>query len=402
MELYNPFGKNRPVLLYIKNNRGKGSILYPSAFMVSLAIGIQAFTMIFFMKDVYNASPFVVSLLPSTLALCYLSGCFLLRPIGKKIIPRRSMMIAVGGMAFFIMLIVISENIFLTFLFNCLYGFSMAFFWPPLMGWLSAGREGDVLNKALSRFSLSWSTGAVFSPFIAGVLVEIDLYIALVISAFILISVLFYIIIMSGFLIKVKIDKYISHDRNLGEITIDKSTPLRFACWAGVVSTYSVIGIILNVLPLYMRDTLNIKESSIGIILLNRSLFQLAGFYILGRSRFWQFNKKLIISAQIFMLIIIILLAFAESFLYFFVIMIIFGFIISLNYQNSVFHGVSGSIDREKRMTVHEAILNVGSFVGSIGGALLYQYFSLHVMYISLSVLIIFTIIVQSLVIRLK
>ena len=53
----------------------------------------------------------------------------------------------------------------------------------------------------------------------------------------------------------------------------------------------------------------------------------------------------------------------------------------ALSYSNSIFHGVSGSINRTGRMAVHEALLAAGLICGSLLGGLIYQYYSMDTVY---------------------
>jgi DHA1 family multidrug resistance protein-like MFS transporter/DHA1 family quinolone resistance protein-like MFS transporter len=49
------------------------------------------------------------------------------------------------------------------------------------------------------------------------------------------------------------------------------------------------------------------------------------------------------------------------------------GLLVSLIYNNSVFHGLSGSSQRAHRMAVHEALLAGGAVTGSMAGGLIFQ-----------------------------
>ena len=51
------------------------------------------------------------------------------------------------------------------------------------------------------------------------------------------------------------------------------------------------------------------------------------------------------------------------------------------SYNNSLFHGVSGSKNRTGRMAVHEALLAGGLICGSAVGGYLYQHYSIDAAY---------------------
>ena len=51
-----------------------------------------------------------------------------------------------------------------------------------------------------------------------------------------------------------------------------------------------ILGIIANILPMYARTEHGIEKSTIGFILLIRSLGAATGYVILGRTKFWHFR----------------------------------------------------------------------------------------------------------------
>ena len=53
------------------------------------------------------------------------------------------------------------------------------------------------------------------------------------------------------------------------------------------------------------------------------------------------------------------------------------GGIRAFSYTSSLFHGISGSINRAGRIAVHEVLLNSGLIFGSVMGGLIYQNFSM-------------------------
>lgn len=68
--------------------------------------------------------------------------------------------------------ILLSRSLVLVFVLYGLFGLSLSLFWPPLMGWLSFGKEDRTLNTALGRFNISWSGGNIIAPFWAGYLLR--------------------------------------------------------------------------------------------------------------------------------------------------------------------------------------------------------------------------------------
>jgi predicted MFS family arabinose efflux permease len=54
-------------------------------------------------------------------------------------------------------------------------------------------------------------------------------------------------------------------------------------------------------------------------------------------------------------------------------VLVFFGILFALSYNNSLFHGVSGSLRRSTRMAVHEGLLTAGVVAGSAIAGILYQ-----------------------------
>lgn len=61
--------------------------------------------------------------------------------------------------------------------------------------------------------------------------------------------------------------------------------------------------------------------------------------------------------------------------------MALFGLTSSMNYSASIFHGSSGSLNRSRRMAIHEAVLSAGVVCESLLGGLIYEYVSVTALY---------------------
>jgi predicted MFS family arabinose efflux permease len=155
----------------------------------------------------------------------------------------------------------------------------------------------------------------------------------------------------------------------------NSSSVLRFPGWISVFTLYFSVGILLNIFPLYAKYILDMPERLIGLSLFFRALAATAGYIFFGNFHFWHFKKRYMLVFQFIMIIMPLLFLASSVFVLLSVVMILWGFFSSYIYVSSVFHGASGSPDREKRMAVHEALLTFGSLAGtSSGGFLLGKY----------------------------
>lgn len=154
---------------------------------------------------------------------------------------------------------------------------------------------------------------------------------------------------------------------------MDQSTPLRFQAWIGLFASYVVLGITLSILPLFLREEMGFAENRIGLLLLIRALSSTLGFVVLGRLSFWHFKAWLMIICQGLIVAVVAMMIGLSRFPGFALFLALFGLLFALSYNNSLFHGVAGSLQRSTRMAVHEGLLTAGMVAGSSIGGVLYQ-----------------------------
>lgn len=377
---------------------GKMAVIVPAAFLSSLAIGTVNLGLLFVIKDMFDASASQIGWLGALWSSAYFCGCLLFKPLTARLAPRLSMVIMQGGSAMLIGFFLLLPSLPAAFIITIAYGFLMAFFWPPLMGWLSRGSDNKALAKANGLFNFAWSLGAVISPYLAGILSERHKLLP-VLTAGLIFAVNAVFIQVSRSVIK-------NHDENEGRDQrsrpdrIDQSSPLRFPAWLGIALTYMVVGVSFNVFPVYARNQLLLSESSTGFILTLRAMTTMAGFYLLGRLSFWQFRRRLIPSLSIALGGLLLIMVFIQTAGAYLLSFGLFGALMAMIYTNSLFYATNGALDKDKRVTTHEALLTGGQVLGSISGGLLLQYFSMPVVFGLMAGLILLGGLVQAWMVR--
>lgn len=362
--------------------KNKMAVIAPAAFINSLGIGTMSLGIIFAVKDLYGASPTLVASLGALWSLSYFIGCIVLRRLATSLRPRTSMLIMLAGSTAIITAFLFVQGLVQAFVAYAAYGFILAFFWPQVMGWLSKGYEGAQLNRATSLFSFSWSVGGIFSSYIAGVLSERGKLLPIMLSAGLFGFNALFVLVSHRFLPDDETET--EQSRRVSE-TEDRSTPLRYPAWLGAFLIYTVMGVMFNVFPVFARDRLAISESSIGLILTVRASATALGFFVLGRVTILQFNRAALPILTAVSSLIVVLLVFQRGAAGFAVCFGIIGFLQAAMYNNSLFYATSGALDRDKRASIHEALLTFGQVVGSISGGALYQQFSMPVVFASLA-----------------
>ncbi len=362
--------------------KNKMAVIAPAAFINSLGIGTMSLGIIFAVKDLYGASPALVASLGALWSLSYFVGCIVLRRLATSLRPRTSMLIMLAGSTAIITAFLFVQGLVQAFVAYAAYGFILAFFWPQVMGWLSKGYEGAQLNRATSLFSFSWSVGGIFSSYIAGVLSERGKLLPIMLSAGLFGFNALFVLVSHKFLPDDETET--EQNRRVND-TEDRSTPLRYPAWLGAFLIYTVMGVMFNVFPVFARDRLAISESSIGLILTVRASATALGFFVLGRLTILQFNRAALPILTAVSSLIVVLLVFQRGAAGFAVCFGIIGFLQAAMYNNSLFYATSGALDRDKRASIHEALLTFGQVVGSISGGALYQQFSMPVVFASLA-----------------
>ena len=371
----------RPVIRSFHHTIGKSALILPSAFLVAIALGCLSLGMVFFVRDVFSAGAALIGWFAAFWAICYFAGCMFLRPALRRVLPRYSLMIATGLSGLFNLGMLVWPSLVVSFILYGLLGLSMSLFWPPLMGWLSHGAEGRQLNKMMSRFNLAWSSGAIVSPLLAGYLSELRPDLPVLASTIVFFASFAFIAVLSIYLPRIRHDTYTDRKKRHDRDQEDRSTDLRFPAWVGVTASYITLGVMSAVFPLFAREQLGISESGVGTLFLVRSLFATLGFIILGRTAFWHFKPGQMIVGQVCYAVLWVGIARAGSFGLLMAVMLPLGLLMALVYNNSIFHGVSGSTQRAHRMAVHESILTAGSVLGSVIGGFLYQYHSMQTVF---------------------
>ncbi len=326
---------------------GKSAVLFPAALLFNLTCGLASFGIIFYARDLFHASAGQISWLAAMPQLAYLAGCLAFPPLFGLLLPRHYLVAATGGMALLLAGLMSARSLAGLCVLYGLSGFLIALFWPPMMGWLSRGLEQATLGRTLRNFNLTWSSSHIVSPYAAGLLLErgqlLPIWTAAGLSALACLGLL----AACQALPRVKEDREREPVNGRDPQVPDRSTPLRFPGW-------------------------------VGLLLLVQAVFSTACFWWLGHSSSWHFRPLPMILGQAALAVLALGLAFARSFLPLALVLAPMGALTALAYNESLFHGASGSPRRAARMAINEATRTAGFVAGASGGGLLLQQSSLR------------------------
>ena len=376
---------------------GKSAVIYPAAFLQSLAFGIIGLGYVFYLRGRWHLDPGPIGLYVSFGHVSYLAACMLVPPLLARMLPRRAMLASSLAAAALAVATVACPWLPLVFVLGGLSGAIQALFWPPIVGWLSTGAEGAELGRTVARFNISWSVGAVLSPYVGGALSEIGGAVAMLAGAGVSAGVAALLVAGSLALPRVHADRETESSAETSGAVEDRSTPIRFPAWTGVAVAYVLMGVLGSSFPIYATEGLGMSRSLTGMVLLVRPLFAGVVFAALGRWTFWQFQGPPMLLAQVLLAGTALLLAVARSPLAIAAAVGCAGALAAVAYVESVFHGVAGSVRRGRRMAVHEALLTVGALTGALGGGFLYQASGMPVVFVVYGLMLLATAGVQAL-----
>jgi len=343
------------------------SILFAASFLMSLASGIVNYALIFYVRDLFRVDKAAVGLISSGLTLFYFLG--ILAFLGwKKPHPRFVLWLSTWSMALCIGVYLLIPVWAVTVAFHCLFGLALALFWPRIMGWLSWGVEGKDLGRTMGRFNFSWAFGGILAPWLGGLLVEADPRWPFYLAALLLLLTGALMPLGSRLFAEFRLRQAPAEARGEGE-EASGPTPLRFPGRLAVATAYFLTGALLFIFPAYAKESFGFSESLIGSFLLVRMLAATLGFELWGRRPFWHFKFWPAALAMGLLALLILLYLGAHEVWQFYALFAAVGLVFSFLYSYALFHGVAGSVQRERSVTIHEAVLNVGLFAGTaLGG----------------------------------
>lgn len=347
-------------------------VLNSASFVAQLTISMVNLALVYHLRHAFLLPADAIGAAASISPAVYLVACLLFEPWTSRCRPRILVMVSLLGQAAAVGLFALTHTLSVAFLALGLYGGFQSLLWPQIEAWFSRGKEGAQLNRAANAFNFSWSIGTGVSSFVAGLLVEVSTTLPFIV-AIVLFGVVFLLIFLASTLVPGIRAMKSEHESNKENGKADESTVLRFYSWASIIVIYSGMSIIQNIFPLYAQDVLGISESRTGLLLLIRGVTTCLSFLLLGKVSFWHFKKRYIFLAQaLFALACLVASTFTSPipFVFFF---LLFGFLFALVYDQSMFHGASGSINRSRRMIIHEVLLTIGAILGSVGGGYIYE-----------------------------
>ncbi len=364
-----------PPIIQMTDEKPVGSGKWPIfavAFLTVFGNTIIWTGLLFYIKEVIGASEGMVGLCTSAGMGSYAIGLLFLGKLVPHVRPKPAVLWALTCVLVCSSVISLVKSSWYVLTFQIIGGIAMTFHWSPLMGILCHGIEGRALNRAISKFNLSWSSGGILGPVFAGFLSEYNNYYPLILGPFFIAAS--WTVMAAAKNMEGSDDAAEQDEENSPE---GKETRLRFPAWVAIFTGFITLGIIIVVFPLHSRVVLNISKKGIGIFLFQRSLVLTFTFVFMGAVSFWHYSRSSVLSSNVMFAACLLGLWHATDYIPVLLIMTVAGVATAFSYSNSLFHGVAGSENRTARAAVHETLLAFGFIIGASGGGFLYEATSL-------------------------
>jgi MFS family permease len=390
MKQNNAIGADDPPVKRLPGPRNR--LLFAGAFVFCFTTTMLSFALIYLLKDRFT---FDSGQIGSSMALgsaVYFSSCFLYQRVGSRWKPQLVLPLAVFGCLVFSLLLGLTSTGAVAVTAWCAIQLSTGFFWPPIQAWFTRGLSEAELNRDIGWFNRSWMSGSLLAPLAGGFLYHYDWFLSMAVALACFLGALGLFIFLalpgrkeSAEALSLQPDR--TRGKSGGAAFLEKSlAAFKIRGWLGAICANVFSGVLANIVPLYIRDTLGYTEKTAGLVLLFRGLAAIAAFGFYSRFIFWHFNQKwlLILHGILVFFSLLFLLAGRMVFLYLFI-AAGFGFVYAGCYNNSIFYSGADKKNTTKNMAFHEIFLSTGGAIGSLGGGFCFQCFGMGGTFLALA-----------------
>ena len=351
----------------------KTALIYPAAFLMAVTMGQMTLGMVLYARTVLAVGGTRIGMLAGVWSLTYVFGCLVVRPWFNRVLPRYLIIGSTAVMAGLVFAMTLTATYWRVMPLYAAFGLVLSLYWPPLMGWVSTGLEDRELGRVLGRYNMSWCSGAVISPFLCGWLSALDARYPLFFAFYLLLFICVSVIGASRWLPGIGSDRATGAPHDTLPGAKDSSCPLRFPAWVGLYASFFGVGTLTAVFPLVALEAWAASETVVGMAFTGRGLANVAGFFLLGRIHGWQYKRLPMVAVQWLAVAAFAALSLAGSVTIAAGWLAVFGLSGAMSYASSFFHGAAGSLNRARRMAIHESILAAGLISGAVAGGWMYE-----------------------------
>ncbi|MBP8128438.1 MAG: MFS transporter [Candidatus Hydrogenedentes bacterium] len=259
---------------------------------------------------------------------------------------------------------------------------ALAFVWPALHSWVGAEPNPAKRARQLGWFNVAWSFGFAVSPMLAGPLYDLDFRLPFLVL--LLLGSVCFALLLS-----------LPHERDLfgpghDQVSEERAAHDRasevylYAAWFATFVVNVLVGVLRTVYPKRIQDLLGSGElcmaagwplpgflhaapaTTYALLASALSLLTAAAFMLLGRSRCWRHDFRLVIWLQAGCAGAFWLLGRTSSLLLMAPCFAVVGAALGVAFFSSVYYSVTDAAHKHRRATINEAAVGMGGFAGSV------------------------------------
>jgi MFS family permease len=360
--------------------------LFAAAFTASIANGILLVALQFRCDELGGNAP-EIGALGGIIQIAYLAGCLFFGPwVGRFNLKY----LAAAGTACLSCTAVgmsLAPNLTVFLSLAGAHGLVTCLLWPPIMGWLSTGVEGQELSKRLGKYNLSWSSGLVIGPSVGGYLYEhgaaFPVAVGGMAAAFLLLCAMVSPRRAEPAAEAAGPGKAESPTRPDAPDDFERRRAGFFLVLGRTANLFVYLGSgVLRYQLLPLAQALSIDKPTFGHIMTGMSLTLALAFAALSRATWWHYRFGALFAVQAAMAASIAALYFVEQPWQVAAAAVLGGGCMSLAYYSSIYYSAAGGKSRAGAMAVHEVVLSIGFAVGAVGGGWVSELVGLRATYV--------------------
>jgi MFS family permease len=321
----------------------------------------------------------------------YTLACFLFSARLGRLGPKRQVLFCSLITIFFMAAIPLLPSVALVLLLTALKGMTLCTFWPPLMGWISAGTEGGPLNRRLGIFNFSWCSGAIVGSWLGGTLFAVRPWLPFAVAALTTFAAgLFAASVQEKSTSGKKDDTSLPAEPEPFNLVLFRWIARigLFTGWMVFASFRISIASLINEMSLGSRLHATVVA---GV-----NFIMMVCFYLLGRSRSWHFRFWAVIAAQLLITAALIGIAKSDSANQLIFFAVAGTPALAFVYSSHLYYSFSSRGNPQKNASIHEILLAVGFSLGSLGAGALGQFSGNRPVYLALAGVMLVTLAVQA------
>ncbi len=348
-----------------------GMSLYVGVFLYSLTVHI-VFTAVPWqiMAIRGGEAPVEVGLAGGLYTGAYAIACLLLGPFAERIGLKRLAMLGTGITALVILALPAVPIVAVVLALFAAAAAVSSMFWPPVIGWISAGHENARLNRRLGAFNFSWCSALILGSVIGGLLFEVRYWLPFAVACGLSLGAFVWVATARKYHGPPRPADALDNTAEDAERAEHADLPaFHIMARIAMVTGWVAIGVLRFPLSTLL-EWMSLKSGAYGLVVGGSSLAMLCAFTVMGLTHRWHYSRAFFWGCQVLGAALLGWMLFSRNVWDVALLVIPATLFASIVYPADLYYGVSGGKNRAASVSVHEILLAVGFAIGSFGGGL--------------------------------